>query len=454
MAGPDGIGTNDDPFAIARRHASSTEGAISDATPPRKCARRSDPALQDNVVAALPWAPTSGAMTAAALSNPSLAGDKRAAPMGPPLTPFAELRTASQLDDAIARERGFLESLGRWAPPSERETHQRYLATLEKAREGGGTATQRLNAREQKVMEDLRAELADLGDTTGCKADDTVRSLLERRDCLMAQRVAENEKREGSRSSMGLDGHAGSRDEVERYEAEQWIRAVNPGSGAGVVFAAIAAARGGSVEDVRAAGEAGNVVEVVAGGVGHALNGSRVRVDDQRPRGMRSPSGPPRARARADHAPTQRQVTQKPQSKAGTVTLDETHIFQGEVKYGTTGVARAVGYHWEGPPRVNPNARIVQETRTAADRNGVYRGAVEVRDARTGAWIRKADRSTFFPECYSEADVRHAIHEAHASSATGSKGAWEGKTLQGLKIRGWVDAGGVIVTAYPVMEEK
>ncbi len=87
------------------------------------------------------------------------------------------------------------------------------------------------------------------------------------------------------------------------------------------------------------------------------------------------------------------------------------------------------------------------------DRNGLYKAAVDVRDPRTGAWVRKEHESTFFPAHYTEADVKQAIDEAYANRKTAPDGRWEGRTSRGLVIRGWLNASGSIATAYPKMEE-
>jgi hypothetical protein len=127
----------------------------------------------------------------------------------------------------------------------------------------------------RRRIDELRVEIAKLGGVAPCRDDDTEESLLWQRNVLMAAKLTKRAESEATRESMGLDGHAGSGEEVDRYEREQWVAAANPGSGTGVILAGIAAARGGSIEDVRASGQAGNEIEGVLGGVGHTLNAAR-----------------------------------------------------------------------------------------------------------------------------------------------------------------------------------
>lgn len=63
--------------------------------------------------------------------------------------------------------------------------------------------------------------------------------------------------------------------------------------------------RGGSLDDVRASGQAGNDIEGIAGGVGHTLNRDRPLVDDRRVRGTtgRAPGSGPPSRVRAQIVP-------------------------------------------------------------------------------------------------------------------------------------------------------
>jgi len=136
---------------------------------------------------------------------------------------------------------------------------------------GGATALER----KRKRIEELHAEIAALGGVSRCREDDTEEALLWQRNVLMADKLTKRSENDATQLSIGLDGHSGPGEEVDRYEREQWVVAANPGSGTGVLLAGIAAARGGSIDDVRASGQAGNEIEGTLGGVGHVLNAAR-----------------------------------------------------------------------------------------------------------------------------------------------------------------------------------
>jgi hypothetical protein len=191
------------------------------------------------------------------------------------MVPVAELRAGPRLDAAIAREQHFMSTLGAWAAPEELKAHEKYLGELVKLRESAGTPAERLDRRERQQRDELRAQLVKLGDTSGCRDDDTVASLTTRVQALTLAKARATDEKDAERLNMGLDGRAGTRSGLDDYETTQWAAAVNPGSGTGVVFAAMAAMRGGSLDDVRAAGQAGNQLEDLGGGVGHVLNQGR-----------------------------------------------------------------------------------------------------------------------------------------------------------------------------------
>jgi hypothetical protein len=76
-----------------------------------------------------------------------------------------------------------------------------------------------------------------------------------------ADRVAE----ERSQKVIGLDGRIGTPGQVTSYELEQGLIAANPGSFLGTIGAGISASRGGSIEDRRKAGQAGNAADGLVG---------------------------------------------------------------------------------------------------------------------------------------------------------------------------------------------
>lgn len=68
---------------------------------------------------------------------------------------------------------------------------------------------------------------------------------------------------EGKRKAIGLDGRQGSSAALGDYEMAEYLKAMNPGTTTGAITAGLLG--GGKVEDMRRAGEAGNVVEATAG---------------------------------------------------------------------------------------------------------------------------------------------------------------------------------------------
>jgi hypothetical protein len=132
--------------------------------------------------------------------------------------------------------------------------------------------------------------------------------------------------------------------------------------------------------------------------------------------------------------------------------INEAHLLHGEINP-TNG--KAGGWHWKGPPGANPNARVVPGKRTPPDARGVYREKVQIRDPNTGKWITKKSASTFFPDHYTEQQVKDAVHEAYADAVAKKQvqpdGFWEGKSSAGIPIEGWLEPNG-IKTAYPKWE--
>jgi hypothetical protein len=229
-------------------------------------------------------------------------------PMGPKMVPPDQLHSMDDVKAAIRREEEFLSMFGQVAPTDLRLAHEKYLDHLKYMRatplviNDGRTLIQKLQDQERANIAWYRDALAKLGDKRGCMQGDTAESLRMRWERLVDERIAASNDAEAKRLYMGLDGKVGTSEELARYELQQRIEAMNPGSGMGIIFAGIAAANGGTVEDIRAAGQAGNVVEGLGGGVGVPLQNNRAgATKDTQVRGARRPSaGPglgPRARA-------------------------------------------------------------------------------------------------------------------------------------------------------------
>src|SRR5699024_1692603 len=98
------------------------------------------------------------------------------------------------------------------------------------------------------------------------------------------------------------------------------------------------------------------------------------------------------------------------------------HIFLGEVRKKKK---KAVGYHHESMM----GGKIIPETKTAPDKNGVYMAKVEING------IRKKPSSSFFPEHWDRVDVLKAIGEAYENRKYLGRDIYEGKTASGIRIQ-------------------
>lgn len=108
-------------------------------------------------------------------------------------------------------------------------------------------------------------ELRRLGDDRPCLATDTLESLAARRAEILWKRKAEGLAEQQKQKVIGLDGRIGTPEQVAAYELEQGLIAANPGSFLGTIGAGISAALGGSIEDRRKAGQAGNAADGLVG---------------------------------------------------------------------------------------------------------------------------------------------------------------------------------------------
>ncbi len=136
-------------------------------------------------------------------------------------------------------------------------------------------------------------------------------------------------------------------------------------------------------------------------------------------------------------------IAKAPVAKA--LTINKTHIFQGEIN--RRGLA--VGYHHRANGKDTNNARMVKIT-GLTNRQGIYIGRVEIRNPANGQWVSKLSSSTFFPDQWSQDQVLTEIQSAFAS-ANKAKEPWQGTSPSGLKIEGYYNkATNTITTAYPI----
>lgn len=299
----------------------------------------------------------------------------------------------------------------------------------------------------------LERELRRLGDRRECRTDETNADLVARRQTLLRLDDAKLQADIDGAVHIGLDGQLGTVDALIDYELEQRLLAMNPGTVAGSYFATIAAVSGGDTDDIRAAGAAGNAL----GGLAQGLAGVDVRrLGPPRTRqtsGRARPRGPGlgRTRIRARTAGAARaQGPEVSRRTTAPVAFDDKHVLNGEVKYTPSGAPRAVGFHHQAPG-TESSARIVPGTQSKPNAYGVYSGTVEIKDPRTGQWVRKTSESSFFPKEWSRSEVRSAVLEAYANrtslSADGRE--WMGQLRSGMRIAGFSDENGRITTAFP-----
>jgi hypothetical protein len=225
----------------------------------------------DRILAVVPDHPT--VLADEAFLDPALAPQPKArVTMGPDMVPLDRIATREQLAAAIDAEKVFLHLAGRWAAPEERLAHEAYLRSLVDFRDHGNAGiVERARIDEQRQRVILEKELAQLGDMRGCKPGETASALAARRDELRLARQVEREAREDEPIYMGEDGSVGTRRDLAACEVRERLELANPGSGTGALLAGIEAARGGSLDDIRAAGQLGNSLEGVAGGVGRIV---------------------------------------------------------------------------------------------------------------------------------------------------------------------------------------
>ncbi len=122
------------------------------------------------------------------------------------------------------------------------------------------------------------------------------------------------------------------------------------------------------------------------------------------------------------------------------------HIFHGEINRR----GRAVGFHHEGSIGHLGKARVTQVT-TPPNAHGVYKGKVEIFDSTSGQWVQKGPESTFFPTSWNRQKVMTEVRGAYNNGTVMSNGKWEGISPSGVKIGGYLDSGGNINTAFPIM---
>jgi hypothetical protein len=119
-----------------------------------------------------------------------------------------------------------------------------------------------------------------------------------------------------------------------------------------------------------------------------------------------------------------------------------THIFHGEVdaKQG-----RSLGWHFEPSGDRAKGTYVKEGTRSAPDKYGVYEANVVIEG------IQKREKSSFFPQGWSQEQVEKAILEVYENGKPQPFKPWvlRGTSSSGMEIEIRVKGGG-IQTAFPL----
>ncbi|MFH7337480.1 EndoU domain-containing protein [Streptomyces sp. KHY 26] len=128
------------------------------------------------------------------------------------------------------------------------------------------------------------------------------------------------------------------------------------------------------------------------------------------------------------------------------------HVLKGELKYGKDGQPRVVGYHFR-PDGRDPRGIKVPKILKIDHKTGLTQGNVWMRDPRTGTWVMKRAKTTFFPPTWTEHEVRRAMVKAFENSQVVDPELhmWRGE-YKGITFEGYFDpVTGDAKTVYPIM---
>ncbi|MBS4761820.1 EndoU domain-containing protein [Carnobacteriaceae bacterium zg-ZUI252] len=114
------------------------------------------------------------------------------------------------------------------------------------------------------------------------------------------------------------------------------------------------------------------------------------------------------------------------------------HIFEGEINRN----GQAVGYHYEG---LNTSkAKIVENTRSKTDKNGVYRAKITIDGKEKNAF------SSFFPNTWPIQQVVDTINEAYDNRQHQSGNIYNGTTKSGITVQMYLTDDNKIISAFPL----
>ncbi len=125
--------------------------------------------------------------------------------------------------------------------------------------------------------------------------------------------------------------------------------------------------------------------------------------------------------------------------------VNEEHVFEGLINR----KGRPVGFHSRPGGRDPEGARLVGVLE-GPNPAGIYTAEVEIRDPRSGRWLRKT--STFYPDRMQRTEVLQAIHHAFESRQGGGE-KFRGPSGAGFTIEGYYQDGR-INTAYPIYTRR
>jgi RHS repeat-associated protein len=129
------------------------------------------------------------------------------------------------------------------------------------------------------------------------------------------------------------------------------------------------------------------------------------------------------------------------------VTDDTMKHVRGEINRG----GRPVGYHHRPGGRDRFGWRTTGKS--GIDENGCYTGTVTGKVWENNTWVEKRHSSSFFPDHWSEDQVRHAItRAADNGSIVEGTNMWRG-TYRGISMEGYFDpATKNVITGYPIFK--
>ncbi len=193
------------------------------------------------------------------------------------MVPLDQIHSGAELTQRISDERSFLASAeAKQLPPLFLSARRQYLADLEGLAQKTIAAWAVTPEGRAEIKRRLYADLGALGDSA-CRPGDDVETLVARRNTLIAQRARAANAEIDANPTMGLDGRVlPNAQAYSDYVVGQYVDAMGGGgTGIGQALATMQVMRGGGVEEMRAAAQAGQQVEGMGGGSGTIVDAQR-----------------------------------------------------------------------------------------------------------------------------------------------------------------------------------